>query len=491
MRTILLVDADPLSLRALAASLRQAGFTVTTARTPDRALEQLGEGVPDLVVTDAIPTDSGTAKMLLESIRQREGGADVPFIVLSGPGSAAMPVEDVIPKPVSSRELLARVQLLLARRAARWVSGAGPMAGPISGTTDELSLVDLLLGLEASRTTAVVHLENDDQRASVYVRDGNVVDAELGRLRGAEVVRRLLGWGAASFQVAPGHVDNEDICECTTQALLLRTLDRLEEPPLESPAQETASPVVDTSRERSVPSTAPWIREAAPSESARAEADLVAAGVPDARGRTIRRLGLGLAAAGALALLVARLGSTRSPQSPDAESGRSGNAVLGGLGGAAAPAVAAATPTEARVGPAAAAEGASTASMSTSSPTANGTISPTGDVNVAPSELPAPLSSAKDPRETALDVRAELHAKSPLVRDAQRALLKGDTAAAMSLAQRAVAANSGDADAWLTLAAARKAAGDLAGARDTYNKCVAMAHTFGVMSCRALAARGQ
>ena len=60
-----------------------------------------------------------------------------------------------------------------------------------------------------------------------------------------------------------------------------------------------------------------------------------------------------------------------------------------------------------------------------------------------------------------------------------------------SLAQKAVGTNPGDADAWLTLAAARKAAGDLAGARDAYGKCVASAHTYSVMSCRALAARSQ
>ncbi len=46
--------------------------------------------------------------------------------------------------------------------------------------------------------------------------------------------------------------------------------------------------------------------------------------------------------------------------------------------------------------------------------------------------------------------------------------------------------NPADAEGWLTLAAARKAAGDLAGARDAYRRCVASARTFGVMSCRAL-----
>ena len=58
----------------------------------------------------------------------------------------------------------------------------------------------------------------------------------------------------------------------------------------------------------------------------------------------------------------------------------------------------------------------------------------------------------------------------------------------MSLAQQAAAASPYDAEGWLTLAAARKASGDLAGARDAYAQCIAKAHTVGVMSCRALSA---
>lgn len=102
-----------------------------------------------------------------------------------------------------------------------------------------------------------------------------------------------------------------------------------------------------------------------------------------------------------------------------------------------------------------------------------------------------PALPARDPRETALDVRTALHARSPLVRDAQSALLKGDTGRALALAQQAVAANSADADGWLTLAAARKASGDPAGARDAYARCVTSGRTFGVMSCRALGVKAQ
>ncbi len=88
-------------------------------------------------------------------------------------------------------------------------------------------------------------------------------------------------------------------------------------------------------------------------------------------------------------------------------------------------------------------------------------------------------------------MKAVLHARSPLVRDAERALLRGETDKALALAQKAVDANPVDADAWLTLAAAKKASGDMAGARAAYQQCIAKASTAGVMNCRVLAARSE
>jgi hypothetical protein len=116
--------------------------------------------------------------------------------------------------------------------------------------------------------------------------------------------------------------------------------------------------------------------------------------------------------------------------------------------------------------------------------------SPDGLPGVAAAAAASP-APAVDPRETALDVKTAMHARSALVRDAQQALLKGDTGKAKVLAQQAALTSPYDAEGWLTLAAARKASGDLAGARDAYAQCVAKAHTFGVMSCRALASRSE
>jgi DNA-binding response OmpR family regulator len=533
MSTLLLVDADRLSLRVLDVSLRKAGYDVRTAGGLEDALALARDRAPDLLVTD-VQLREGDGFALARTLREQaeRGGGDLPVLFLSSADSALereqardLGAEGIVRKPVFVRELLARVQLLLACRVRQSAAG-----GLQSGTTRELALVDLLQSLETARTTGVVHLERDGHSAAIYLREGNVVDAELGRLRGADVVVVALGWDEASFRVEPGPVDNVDLFECTTHALLMRAMDRLDgltpeastvavderadtptdaspiesasEPePVPEPAAAAEAPVLDTApaataRERSVPSTAPWTREAAPSEAPPAEADLQAAGVPGARSRTARRVSLLAAAAAAVLLVGIGMRSIHSRQLQEAERARAQlPTISGGVTGAAAAmaapgaALAMATP----IPGAPATDDTSATSAATESPAATDAVagaSPDGLPGVAAAGT-ASSAPAVDPRETALDVKTAMHARSALVRDAQQALLKGDTGKAKVLAQQAALTSPYDAEGWLTLAAARKASGDLAGARDAYAQCVAKAHTFGVMSCRALASRSE
>jgi hypothetical protein len=86
-----------------------------------------------------------------------------------------------------------------------------------------------------------------------------------------------------------------------------------------------------------------------------------------------------------------------------------------------------------------------------------------------------------------LDTGVALHSRSPLVRDAQRRLLKGDALHGSEVAQKAASSEPFDADGWLTLAAARLVVGDRAGAAEAYSACMAQARTSGVTDCRVLA----
>ena len=114
---VLVVDDDPISLRAAAHALGQAGYAVTTARDGTEALEILARGRHRLVVSDwRMPRTSGVE--LCRAIRGGEFTRYVYFILLTGQvqpeetlvglGAGA---DDYIHKPFDPAELILRVNI--------------------------------------------------------------------------------------------------------------------------------------------------------------------------------------------------------------------------------------------------------------------------------------------------------------------------------------------------------------------------------------------
>jgi DNA-binding response OmpR family regulator len=119
---LLLVDADPRSLRVLEVSLKKAGYSVTTATDGRDALSKIELSTPDLVLTDArLPHLDGYG--LARTLKERPDWATIPVVFLTSQRSIEdkirgleLGVEDYLTKPIFVRELIARVNLLLARR---------------------------------------------------------------------------------------------------------------------------------------------------------------------------------------------------------------------------------------------------------------------------------------------------------------------------------------------------------------------------------------
>ena len=97
-------------------------------------------------------------------------------------------VEDYLTKPIFVRELIARVNLLLARRTQERLATSVPTSARtrLSGSLEDMGVVDLLQTFEVSRKSGVARIRHGRHETHVYFRDGKVVDAEFGRLRGEE-----------------------------------------------------------------------------------------------------------------------------------------------------------------------------------------------------------------------------------------------------------------------------------------------------------------
>ncbi|MGO9836380.1 MAG: response regulator [Polyangiaceae bacterium] len=111
---------------------------------------------------------------------------------------------------------------------------------------------------------------------------------------------------------------------------------------------------------------------------------------------------------------------------------------------------------------------------------------PATAVGVAMSRAVVGAPPTPPERETPINGKGEPGGGSLLVQ-ASHALAEGATAHAIDLGRQATAANPGDADAWLTLAAAYQASGNGGAAHGAYASCVAQARTPDVSECRVLA----
>ena len=119
--TLLVVEDDPAMLVAFKDVLEGAGFHVITAQNGQVALEQLEAIKPDLILSDiSMPIMDGY--QLFEAVRERPGGAVIPFIFLTARGTRedifagkSLGADDYITKPVTTRELLSAVKARIQR----------------------------------------------------------------------------------------------------------------------------------------------------------------------------------------------------------------------------------------------------------------------------------------------------------------------------------------------------------------------------------------
>ena len=85
-KQLLLVDADPRSVRVLEVSLKKAGYSVTTAADGQDALAKIEFSTPDLILSDTrLPRVDGYE--LVRRLKQNPEFAGIPIVFLTSPVS--------------------------------------------------------------------------------------------------------------------------------------------------------------------------------------------------------------------------------------------------------------------------------------------------------------------------------------------------------------------------------------------------------------------
>jgi two-component system OmpR family response regulator len=138
---LLVVDDEPNIRELLSASLRFAGFGVTTAASGGEAIDKVRSERPDLVVLDVmLPGMDG-----LSVVRQLRGtGVEVPVLFLTAKDGTEDRVagltlggDDYVTKPFSLEEVIARIRAILRR-----TQGAAATAVPARLSFADIELDD-------------------------------------------------------------------------------------------------------------------------------------------------------------------------------------------------------------------------------------------------------------------------------------------------------------------------------------------------------------
>ena len=232
---LLLVDGDPRSVRVLEVSLKNAGFNVTTAADGADALGKLEYAAPDLILTDTrLPGIDGYE--MVRKLKSRPEHAGIPIVFLTSQRSIEdkirgleLGVEDYLTKPIFVRELLTRVNMLLARRTQERIATGPASRTRFAGSLEDMGVVDLLQTIEVSRKSGVASIRQGKREAQVFFRDGKLVDAVYGKLRGEEAIYRSLLWTRGDFEVEFKPIDSPDQISTSTQGLLMEGMRRVDE----------------------------------------------------------------------------------------------------------------------------------------------------------------------------------------------------------------------------------------------------------------------
>ncbi|MFZ5470321.1 MAG: response regulator [Myxococcota bacterium] len=243
---LLLVDSDAKSLRVMEVSLKKAGFSVTTAVHGKDALDKVQISPPDLVLADTkMPEMDGFE--LCKVIKGDERFRHIPFVFLTNQKSVEFKVkglelggDDYLTKPIYIKEIVTRVKMILTKAEKERIERKETKGG-FSGSLADMGVVDLVQTFEMGRKTGSIKLEGE-RSGAIYFKDGKVIDAELGRLKGENAFYRMLNTFEGKFEVQFLPVDRPERIEVSTQGLLMEGMRRLDEwgrmleqlPPLET-----------------------------------------------------------------------------------------------------------------------------------------------------------------------------------------------------------------------------------------------------------------
>ncbi len=204
-KKIILVDKEPQAVAELRKALLAAGYEVRVVFRAAEALALAENFRPNLIMAEArLPEMDGPR--LLEEARNRADLQGVPFVLMGKLKTVEerlalmkLPLDDYLQKPFEAEEAVVRLENLIKEVEQR-ASAPRPLWRGFNGALSEMSLYDLLQTISVGKKTCVLKLQTRGKTGTVYLSDGEVIDAELEGVEARRALLRMFTWTEGSFQ---------------------------------------------------------------------------------------------------------------------------------------------------------------------------------------------------------------------------------------------------------------------------------------------------
>jgi DNA-binding response OmpR family regulator len=212
-RKILLVDDDVTLRELLADALEREGFAILQADNGEAGVAAALAGRPDLVISDIVMPEMDGWE-LCQTLRTLPSTKAVPFLFLSSLDQTPekllalrLGADDYLTKPFHLADILAKVRQLVDRveQREKVLGGAEEAAG---GEKLESMLIDTVEFLRASRRTGVITVNAGPFKGLIYLENGVLKHAVLGRKRGEGALLALLRLSESQVAFKEGSYPN-------------------------------------------------------------------------------------------------------------------------------------------------------------------------------------------------------------------------------------------------------------------------------------------
>jgi len=225
-RTIILSSNNEDYLDKFVEPLRRFGYQVEVCLDGETALEKYRKIKPSAVVADlSLPKINGIELCWL--IREQDNQDWTPFLILSPNEDKEVKlncyrsgVDDVLTSPITIRELVIRLEVLIKRYIIMSQVGNGKDTA-FYGDLSVFLLADLVQWLNNHKKTGQLWLSQSYQRGSIYFDNGNIKFARLGDQNGEKAIFEMFKWKKGKFEFETGKFDlTENIAKTTLELLL-------------------------------------------------------------------------------------------------------------------------------------------------------------------------------------------------------------------------------------------------------------------------------